>query len=60
MEDLGVGIGPIGGISDGRRFFAYRSDVVGEVDNFIDFISILSISTVTATDYLVTVMVGSQ
>jgi hypothetical protein len=54
---LGLGIG---GIDDGMRFFAYRPDIANEVSNFTDFISTLSISTVTVTDYSVMVTVGNR
>jgi hypothetical protein len=51
----------IGGIGDGRGFLAYRPEVVGEVENFTDFIPTMSISfPVTVTGESVAVTVGNR
>jgi hypothetical protein len=50
-QSVGVGIG---GIDNGRRVFAYRPDVVGEVGNFTDFFP----TTYISSD--VSVMVGNR
>jgi hypothetical protein len=50
-----IGVG-IGGIGTGRRVFAYRPDVVGEVGNFTDLFPTTYISSDTVTGTSVTVI----
>jgi hypothetical protein len=50
----------IGGIDTGRRVFAYRPNVLGEVGNFTDFFPRTYLSSDTITSASVAIMVGNR